>query len=149
MSIPPAIGWRTVPCGVALLALVLLTAPASLGAQMAAQGADRLASFSVPAACTDSTPLPPNIELDREFRSATPRAIVVPPLDPAPPPRGSLAVHFFVSARGAVDSVRIVGSAAEAYRQALRDRMLAHTFWPAVYRDCAVPSRVAIEFFFP
>lgn len=131
------------------LAIVATILPGTLGAQMAAQGAARLGPMVMPAACADSAFVPANLALSREYRSATPRTIVVPPLDPAPPRQGALEVEFFVSSRGTVDSVRIIGRAAESYRRALRARMLEHTFWPAVLRDCAVPSRVSIEFTFP
>ncbi len=136
---------------VVLLATVILTAlgPGWLTAQMSASGASRLADLTMPVACPDSLLPAANVSLDHGYRSAVPRAMVMPPLDPAPPSRGRLSVDFYISARGTVDSLRIRGDADPGYRQALRARMLEHTFWPAVYRDCAVPAQVAIEFTFP
>ena len=120
-----------------------------LGAQMAAPGATGPGPHAMPVACADSMPLPADLLRASEYRSATPRTIVAPPLDPMPPRERVLAVRFFISARGTVDSVQVEGRADAAYRRALHDRMMEHTFWPAVFRDCAVPSRLSIEFTFP
>lgn len=131
-----------------MVATLAALSPAALGAQMAAAGIRHLAMADVPA-CTDSVTLRLALEQPQAVRSARPRVMIAPPLEPAPPARGRIAVEFFLDARGTVDSVRLDGAGDPGYLDVMRRQMLEHTFWPAVFRDCAVPSRAAIAFTFP
>lgn len=134
--------------GVVALAALAVGLPATLGAQMAAAGVRHLAMAEVPA-CTDSITLRLASEQPAAVRSPRPRVMIAPPLEPAPPASGRIAVEFFLDARGVVDSVRLEGVGDPRYLEVMRRQMLEHTFWPAVFRDCAVPSRAAIAFTFP
>jgi hypothetical protein len=130
-------------CTVALLFAALGVGAGPLGAQMAGPVVG-----AVPPACADS--LLPRARIDSgEYRSAMRRQVELPPLDSALRGVGPLEVEFVVNARGAVDSVAIRGEIRHDALATLRASLLRHTFWPAVYRGCAVPSRVSVALAFP
>jgi hypothetical protein len=104
---------------------------------------------SMPVPCADSALPPPGQVATGEYRPPLRRQIAVPPLGDGRPPRGRLGVEFLVNARGVVDSVAVVGDVDSTYQPTLLATLRTHTFWPAVYRGCAVPARVAVDLTFP
>lgn len=133
-------------CALLTAAALVLVRP--LGAQTAGPTVSMLAS-ALPAACADSLVPPPGEREPASYRPPQRRGIAVPPLEAADPPRGRLLVEFLVNVRGTVDSVAIVGEVTPGFLRLLRATLLTHTFWPATYRGCAVPGRMAVEMTFP
>lgn len=140
-------GARPLAGALGLLAL-MATMPAVVEAQSAGP-AVTLAAGGAPPACSDPSVPPPEQREPGSYRPVQRRGMVVPPLTTEAPVRGRLEVEFLVNAAGTVDSVSIRGAVAPWYRPVLRSTLMTHTFWPAVYRGCAVPGRMTVALTFP